>query len=267
MSGGHHSVYGFFNFFRAALLGTGILEIYNHPIFKTSECSYASVGSYSYISDNNQVQDVRILCKQIYIGLSRLFHFHPGLLVPNSYSIPDQSTISVELLQPGHGFSGMAICLMFRIRIMFIQQEEIILVTLTATSDSGCADTWSNNLQINYQPEAAFIETNTQFGQSVQFTDVIQLQEPDPELCAWDLETGTQMQVPSPQHTYPNVVANYNVQLIITLSEWVALIHWLRMSGSTLCPQELVSKIVANACQNNAIAVPGSIKCFWRYFV
>ncbi|MFN8145402.1 MAG: PKD domain-containing protein [Bacteroidia bacterium] len=232
---------------------------------------YASVGSYTVTlvtTASSGCTDT--LQQQIYIGPKPVVSFSSGTACAGTV-IPflDQSTISGGTITAWTWFFGNG-------DSSNVQNPDYVYptggnysVTLTATSDSGCADTWSNNLQINYQPEAAFIETNTCVGQSVQFTDASNSQSPI-QSYAWDFGDGNTDASSSPQHTYPNVVANYNVQLIITSANGCidTLIKDVRINT---VPVANFTTTVANACQNNAVqfqdlsSVSGDTLCKWYW--
>ncbi|MBK9542302.1 MAG: PKD domain-containing protein [Bacteroidetes bacterium] len=192
------------------------------------------------------------LQRQIYIGPKPIVSFSSGTACAGTL-IPftDQSTIPSGTLAAwtwmfGNGDSAN------------VQNPSYVFpvggtfdVVLTVTSDSGCTDSASTTLNINFQPEAFFTESNTCVGQSVQFIDATNSQSPI-QSYAWDFGDGNTDTQVNPQHTYPAIVANYFVNLIVTASNGCIDTIQKDIKINTIPTADFTITNV-NACQNNQV--------------
>lgn len=226
-------------------LNTSTLQ---HPVNQ-----YANTGSFTVTlitSASSGCTDT--LRRDIYIGPKPVVSFSSGTACAGTL-IPftDQSTIASGTLAGWTWMFGNGDSSNVQNPSYVYPAGGNFTVSLTVTSDSGCTDTWSNSLNINYQPEASFSESNTCIGQTVQFIDATNSQSPI-QSYAWDFGDGNNDTQANPQHSYPAVVANYFVNLIVTAVNGCidTMQKEIKINNIPIADFSIAS---TNACQNNQV--------------
>jgi gliding motility-associated-like protein len=88
------------------------------------------------------------------------------------------------------------------------------IITLTVTTDGGCASTTTHSITINPLPIADFVSTVPCENQPVDFTDLSQGNGGVIDTWAWDFGDGNNSSVQNPSHQYA-ASGQYNVELIV----------------------------------------------------
>lgn len=125
------------------------------------------------------------------------------------------------------------------------------LVALTAISDSGCSASTSNNVLIDFRPDADFTANNTCVGQNVQF---INLTTSASSITgyAWDFGDSNSDTTANPAHNYGASVANYFVSLIAQAANGCidTIVTEIKVNN---IPSASFSISQTNICQNNNV--------------
>ncbi len=88
-------------------------------------------------------------------------------------------------------------------------------VTLVVTSNNGCSQTITQQVNVNPLPTAAFTNTSVCLNASTQFTDQSTVNPGNITGWAWDFGDNTNSTSQSPPHTY-TAPGTYNVILVVT---------------------------------------------------
>ncbi|MBL1180047.1 MAG: PKD domain-containing protein [Bacteroidetes bacterium] len=108
------------------------------------------------------------------------------------------------------------------------------VVTLTATSDSGCVDSVSQQIVIPYTPLANFSATTVCVGGQTCFTDLSNVQNGNITGWQWVFGDGSPVDnAQNPCHTYANAGV-YNVTLVVTSNDGCASSHQLQVTVHSL---------------------------------
>ena len=116
----------------------------------------------------------------------------------------------------GPGILGMEVHLLWQIQVMRIPLQEIIHVTLIATSDSGCVDTATHSVFSNPKPSAAIGPASVCLPDSAPFMDLSTISSPGQVTgWSWDFDDGGNSTLKNPMHLYTNPGV-YHVHLAVT---------------------------------------------------
>lgn len=125
-------------------------------------------------------------------------------------------------------------------------------VSLTVTTDSGCADTDSVLIDINHSPDGMFSATNTCIGQLTQFVDesttlstIVSYQ--------WHFGDGDSSSATNPTHSYPAFVNTYPVSLIVEAANGCTDTVNKNIKVNNIPSASFIYTPV-NACENNVVA-------------
>ncbi len=95
-------------------------------------------------------------------------------------------------------------------------------ITLIVSTDVGCTDTTTRSINILPGPFASYTIANTCIGETVAFNNTSVSPGTLIQTHAWDFGDGNTSTSQNPQHAYPLVTAQYNVQLICTATNGCA---------------------------------------------